>query len=386
MQTYVEVFSEIPWGAAGLTEPSLPTHLLAKPGGAGLRPRIPPLLRSGGGGALWVLSALGEVGCVRSGLFNRVDISTARIHALTDLAPLSDGGIVLLGENEGQNVLARLDARGQLVWRRTGPETPKQLDLPSLTGDFDGLLYTQEGAVYLPGTRISGQIARIELATGASPVTIDLGSYRGRVYLQGDTLYRVVLADGSRRWVRRSLRTGAEVSGAGDRDLQDALAVPLAPAPDGGALLSRNGSLLWMASSGRLHGEATLAGMVRHGGAILTAVHDGGRYEIQRHSGGQTSVLALLSGIDASARLVATDGSHFQFLARDAKGSPVLVRAAAGSSILDQKPVAAEPEQMIDTSTLDISRLAVGADGNVYLPIVDQSGVFIVLLHITSPR
>jgi hypothetical protein len=41
---------------------------------------------------------------------------------------------------------------------------------------------------------------------------------------------------------------------------------------------------------------------------------------------------------------------------------------------------------MTDTSTLDLSRLAIGTDGNVYLPIVDQPGVFIVLLHITSPR
>ncbi len=384
MQTYLELFSEIPWGPAGLTEPSLPTPLLAKPGGAGLRPRLPPLLRSGSG-VLWVLSALGEVGYVRGGLFKRLDISAAYLGVLTDLAPISDGGIVLLGGNEGQNVLARLDARGQLVWRRVGPETPKQLDLPSLTGDFDGLLYTQEGAVYLPGTRINGQIARIDLATGATPVTIDLGSYRGRVYMRGDTLYRVVFADGFRRWVRRSLQTGAEESISAERDLQDALAVPLAPAPDGGALLLRSGSLSWMTSSGRLHGEAALAGIVRQGGAILTAVQDGGRCEIQRHSGGQTSVLAQLSGIAAGARFVAADGSYFQFLARDAKGVPVLMRAAAGAGVPDQKAVSADPEQLKETSTLDLSRLGVGTDGNIYLPVVDQAGTFIVLLRISSP-
>lgn len=164
---------------------------------------------------------------------------------LIDVAAVG-AGLLVLGRQGTENVLVL--HRGGVVWRRTGPYDVKAVDLPALKGRFSALLADGSHA-WLPGTRLDGVIAAIDLHSGATVEVARFGAYRATdVWVAGGALYRL---EGN-TWVRRDLTSGAETRATWSR----AAPVPVVAAlPDGGALLVEDDALTRIRADGSTVGR-----------------------------------------------------------------------------------------------------------------------------------
>jgi hypothetical protein len=276
-----ELIASIPWQAEGMRERILPlvTGIVSHE-----EPRLVRLLPSlsrAPDGTIWLLTADGTAGRLRNGKWSPFSLAAADAGEIVDIGPLAENGVVVLGEKQTQqNVLARLDSTGAQVWRRVGPIDHARADVASLRGEYNCLRGDFDGSVYLPGTRLGGAISRIDLSSGATPVTVDLGEYRGPVWVQGGVLFRVVSAENRRWWVSRAMDSGDERRSFVEDALQVALAVPRSPIPSGGALLSSGSDLIWMSAQGKSETIVPLAGIVRAGDELAVGLRDGAEIRV----------------------------------------------------------------------------------------------------------
>ncbi len=378
MEVSFEILAEIKWGEAGLGDPLLDAGAPRDPR---IGPRPLPLLRIGDAGSLWLLTASGEAVRWQAGHLSTVPLAATQATTLLDIAPLADGSLVVLGMTMAENVLARLDARGQLLWRRTGPRDSEHLDLIRLQGEFEMLLRDRSGTLYLPGTRIAGQISQVNIADGSTPIHIDLGTYRARVFLVDDTLYRVQAEDGTRRWVKRSLQTGAEAAVTAVPALQNLLGLPLAALPNGGALLVDGGTLVFMGPTGEMRSMFRLAGAVRLGTELFIASRHADGLEVQHWHSGQSSWIGKIHGLAGHAWLSGADPERLLFMTPDGPDQTSQYSAVErDAKVLSPSKYIMPPGGTARLNQIDLSRPAITSDGSILFVCCDAIGTYVIRL------
>jgi hypothetical protein len=387
MNFVFELVGTVPWGPQGLRDPLTSIGL----GGlashrASQQVRVAPMPALGPDGGVWLLTIHGEVGCLRGEQFHKLALDQAEMDGVTQLVPAVEGGVVLLGVKGQENVLARLRGDGSLVWRRTGPVDARKLDLPALRGDFDALLGDQDGSVYLPGTRLEGVLGRVQGADGTIAVAATFGDFRGRVLIQGGQLLRADYREGRGTWIRRDLKSGKETRVIAAPALHDALALPVAALPDGGALLERDETLFWMTPDGKPRRELPLAGVVRTGERLTVATRVGKDVVLSGWREGRRVEGLNVSSLPPGVRLIAADGSHYYFSMVRAGGRAPdrLFTVDTAGTLLSDESLAEAPHRYTELEGgLGLGRVVVSSQGEVYVIGVDPQGAYLV--RVTGP-
>ena len=237
MNAPVEPVLDVPWS------PGFPEMVDT---GAPSPVRRAPVVVPAPGGGLWLWNR-GSGLVTRGAAGAPVEFTWAAAGAgrLASFAPLADGGVVVAVESGGVRSLARLDAAGGLVWRRSGP-----------TGVPDGrarLRLDSDGAVLLVTADGPAVVARVDLATGEAPVVLALGHLgepEGIVGVAGGAACRVLARDGRRFWVRHPLAGGAATRVPVPAELAAVPAAGFRPLAGGGALVVDSGGYRWLDPDG----------------------------------------------------------------------------------------------------------------------------------------
>jgi hypothetical protein len=270
MDAPVEPVLDVPWS------PGFPE---VADDGAPSTVRRSPVVVLAPGGDLWLWNR-GRALVARAGTGEPAAFSWAVAGAgeLTSFAPLADGGVLAALECDELRVLARLDAEGDLAWRRTGPVTGPS-DPARLTGPGARLQVDSDGAVLLV-TAAGGRaaVARVDLTTGETPVVLhigdlgDLGDTAGHaghadvVRVAGGAACHVLARDERRFWVRHPLAGGTATEVPVPAALAAIPATGFRPLADGGALVVDRGCYRWLDPDGVVRRSLPL-GETEHGAA-----------------------------------------------------------------------------------------------------------------------
>jgi hypothetical protein len=375
-----ELVASVPYSAGGLREKIVEIGI-----GMLLPDQPPALVRAvpkpvrGPDGVLWTLGYDGP-GRLRGSHWEPFHIDPAEAAGLLSIAPLADGGLVTLAKAGDRNLLTRYGSDGKVVWHRSGAVDNKQLDLPSLRGDLQvSMLRDDHGGIFLPGNRITGQVARVQIEDGATPVTVDIGDYRTNgddLFIAGGKLCRVQFDPklNARVWIRRNLQTGEELRGT----MEGAVASGkvLAALPDGGALIfdTDTAGLAWLGDGGKLAARLDLAGVVRTSDGIALAEREAGGLRVRQVRHGKEGAPLTLAPLGPAARLVeAVDGYRVldgdQLITFDAKG-----HKKGAEEATPKRLVAVEGK-------LFLGAAAVEPDGAALLAGSDPHGVYFVRIR-----
>jgi hypothetical protein len=385
--------ASIPWATTGLKD-----MVTAVVGGIGpprgvrhhLR-RWVPEVRRGRNGSLW-FHRHERVASFYNGSTSPFPVAAAEVEQLTDIAPMPDGGLIVLGVASPQtNVLARLGPDGLLRWRRTGKISVNQLDLPALKGEFGCLLQDQDAAVYLPDTRIAGEIGRVDPDTGETRTTIRFANSEpmdepilgwGRLFgpppEKGPSSPAAPALGVA---ITRNLRTGAETRVPAPV-LGELFATVVAGLPDGGrlVLLVDKDELVWSGPDGASWLRLAIAGAAPTEDGLAVATRDGDDIVLSHWRDGKIDhwVRAHRPGSPSWLEYAGRDG--YYFTARDILAQPVHglfydvngQREPEGDLIND-------PERLVAmSSAIDMTHPAVEPDGSIIIAGANAAGVFMV--------
>lgn len=348
--------------------------------------RWAPSLRLGADGAPWLLSGSDGAGHWEEGRFVVVPLAAAQCERVVDVAPIAGGGVLVLGVQGEQNVLARLAADGRALWRRVGPRDFRgrpgaRLDFDTLRGDFEDLLSDRDRTFYLSGTRLEGRLARVDLASGALAPAVDLPGYDATVQLRAGVLYRVLYREPRRLWVSRELPSGADRELRTDPALYGPLAIPLEPLADGGALLlDEHGALLWMSPAGQLRARLPLAGVARSGEEAVVALRGRRGLCATRWSQG-LAVASVALEVPESARLASAEENGVQVYepAQEQFRNGTLRRFEWSGRELPSVALDEQPEALGRVQSACNLRTARSDDaGALLLACADARGVFVL--------
>jgi hypothetical protein len=283
--------------------------------------------------------------------------------------------------SQQQNVLARLGSGGKLLWRRSGPVDHTDVDTLSLRGDFDCLRADFDGSVYLPATRLRGVIFQVDVQDGFTPPAIDIGAYRGAVWIQGGKLYRVVYEDGRRCWAVRKIASGQEHKVAGEASLQQALAVPRSPLPDDGALLSSGTDLVWMGADGSMRAQLPLAGLVRTSSGLAIGVRENGSIRVELWSGGSREELFNVGPVSPHSTLIHVDRDIALVRERQStSGRDSFFSLTRDTGRISQ--VSVTPSQLLALEgRVAVDKVCVEPDGSVLIAGADAKGGYVLRIR-----
>ncbi|MCA9537249.1 MAG: hypothetical protein KC620_00090 [Myxococcales bacterium] len=378
-----ELAGQIQWSADGLAES------IKSAGGAMMltdkapaRTREVPGLARGADGRLW-LSTRKQLGAIGKAGFEALPL-TALDAQPTEIAPLADG-VIVLGSNGRENVLARLDATGKAVWRRAGPMNPAKADLTALEGVIRRLSVDGDGSVYLYATRQAGQVAKVNPADGATTVALALPEFRSpSAWVLGGTLYRVQPADAKTfTWVAHKLgeaADGAPISPTGD--LATTLGSARGPLPGGGALLMPRVGWQRMAPDGGSAGALPLAGIVRAGDGLAVALASGDGLSVTRWPAAGAPV--QLGPINGHARLVAADDAGYQVVVgRSVMAAGKLLTFGPDGKQTAELGLDGQGEKLLALEgQVDIGQPVVEPDGALLVAGADPKGAFVVRVRL----
>jgi outer membrane protein assembly factor BamB len=197
---------------------------------------------------------------------------------VVDHVAAAGGGLVVLGQEDGRNVLRGVDADGRESWVRRGPAGAGELEWEALAGSFGGLLADGGGQVYLAAERPRAAVARIDEEGALVPVA-DVGPPGAPVQMDAaGTLYSVGYDPQSRRrsWNRLDPATGERDAVWCDPDATAVLALPIGVDRDGRAYAAEGMSVACVDGDGSVAWRFTADGIVpREDGTVVSATAAG---------------------------------------------------------------------------------------------------------------
>ena len=379
MTARFELVASIPWSVDGLRERVIPLELGFSADSEPRLVRLLPSLSRAADGTVWLLAADGIVGPIRNGEWSPFSLAAADAGEINDIAPLADGGLLVLGEKENrENVLVRFDGSGLRIWRRVGPIDHVKADIASLRGEYSCLRNDFDGTAYLPGTRLEGAVSRIDLSNGDTPATVNLGDFRGPVWIQSGVLFRVDFAEHRRWWVSWVLETGEKRKSFVEDELQDALAVPRSSLPSGGALLSTGTDLIRMGAQGNRESVVPLAGIVRVGDGLAVGLRRSAEIFVSFWQGGKETDSYAIGPVGPWATLI--NANHEEAMVResgvgDQPESLTIFHRKDHRTSLGKLPAIEVFKKEGAVSTL---KVLVEPDGALLMVGADAKGVYIV--------
>ncbi len=386
----LELVVAAPWSAGGLRETILEAMGGAEPppGIEVPRARLVPMLRRAPDGGLWLVGGNEAFTYLENCAAHILSLVGAELGAVMDVAPQSDGSVIVLGRiQRDTQVLARIARSGQVLWRRTGPIDLTTLDLPALRGDFTTLLTDSDGAVYLPGTRIAWQIAAINPATGTTSVHIDLGPLRDdHPLLNWGRIFQPPSPDPDPALRTRSLNSPRETESAAPV-LGELFVRVIAGLPDGGALVQVAGKdLIWLLPDGTVAIRLHIAGIVRTNGDLAAAVWEADDLVVYLFQGGRAASTHRLFPIPADVRFDAVSQDGF-FFSRRPSGSEAeeVLFFDRSCRFVEQEGFRNDPGRLMEMSgRVDLTRPIVEPSGALLFAGADARGVFVVRLRLAT--
>jgi len=377
--TELKLIADLPWSTPDVTDTVISLGAFA---GSAQRVRVVPRLAAASPDPMALVFSDEVIAYRTNSNWSILRLGGELLDELVNAAPLANGDLVVLGRTPEVNVLARIDSSGRVVWRRTGERSKHKLDVEALVGKYAELLVSDDGAIYLPGTKLAGQVARIDADTGATPRVADLGDYRAQVWVRGDQLYRITVAGDQRQWTRHALGANDKQSTVIPPQLQEMAATPRGVLPDGGALLGQGNRLVWLAADGNSTRRLHLAGVVRAEQALFAAVRDGASVHLYRAEPGGSPTRVASVTVPDDARLVsALPSGETTFYSAQEGG--ILISLDAGGQITRSESIAETPEALLAVeSRLDMRHPVIKADGSLLIAGVDPQGAFVIVLGI----
>ena len=377
----LELIASFPWDDSIMREPIFKFGLGTDQGEKKIR-KV-PILFLAPDGAFWILSAHGQLARWLGGQWIGIDTSKSDIENIVSIAPIANGEFLLLGQKGSNNILARLRNNGDLVWRREGVIDYQNLKLPLLQGNFDSIISDTDGNVYLPGVRLNGEISRINLTDGETPSSIDLGSYRAKIWIQMGKLYRVLKTDNSlREWIKRDIQFTKEESINVAPSLEDALSSVCSPLPSGGALLCHRGKLVWMSPQGQPKHSIQIDGIVRNKDRL--EILDTGTMKLSTWTGGTQVRHFAVPTEFRGVRLIAANLETYKLVVPASTPIPehiISINVMSSESLeISRESVRNYDDLLRIEGVIDMNHPIVLSDDSILLVGADPQGGFIVRL------
>lgn len=343
-----------------------------------MKTRQVPRLARGSDGALWAFER-NQLGKLGADGFTAIPLAEFDA-ALQAVAPI-EGGAILLGSKGRENVLARVGLDGKVAWRKTGPADPSTADPTTLKGIYRRLSADFDGAVWLYATRQAGQIAKVDIETGAISVAVTLDGFKSAsAWVVGGMVFCAMpAAKGAIDWTRQPV-AGGDASTVAVTDAMGRALTAAIPLPDGGALVRPQADLVRMTAKGEAAGVLAIAGIVRDGADLVVAVRSGDDLELTRWSGGKAASSVKLAGLGSRARLASAGDDGYGVLdGRTNSKAGKLVQFDAKGARTGEQALAGKDAMVLEmTGRVDLSRALVEPDGSLLVPGADAQGAFVV--------
>jgi hypothetical protein len=361
----------VEWTDNGLQDKILYASRFDRQGKPKMLSRVPPTLLRGSDGTLW-FEMKGRVVRLRGPASGDPFLLTAAgIDNFLAIAPTQDRGMVVLGCQDEETVLARLGADGQAIWRRTDhPALQEHLVQAQLLGDADGSLFlyatTARSSQVLAINSDDGTVSRVAGFDSPPPQ---------RVWVRQGSLFWVAnQEDGLGDWICRDLKTGS-LRTVSPPSLRHLLYYIQGPLPQGGALLAipQNGELIWMGSEGQEVGRLELAGLVREGDRLFAGTRGEGLTRLSSWQEGRELGSWNIPPLGDFGRLIAADRNGFLIL-----DSRKLIALDAAAKPLNEVPLLQVAEERARREgTIGIGRAVVEPSGSVLVPGADPEGAYV---------
>jgi hypothetical protein len=296
-----------------------------------------------------------------------------------------------------RNWLRKLSPAGQVSWGRQGGFSAEQDDLDTLSGDFRQLLVDGAGIAYLAATRNGRLVARIDSVAGTMNRFAVLPREVGDVWMDslGSLYYvRYLPKEAKRAWIKYLPATAREEITVGEDEAYSFLGSPIGVDAAGRAYAT-SGRTLGCLANGSMSLLRTFDNVVVDEAERIvfeSRFHEqGGRGQVVVTAWTERKADERQIVLEVPEDLIRVGGSLWYLLYRDDAGNfqvfgsetdtrrGILISYSADGRLIQQTNPA--PDIHLKESQLQAPRSwQIDPQGNVYLPVLDPSGIHVVKL------